>query len=220
MRKVLTIVSMMLCSCGGQSVAGSAEPAAADAASDSPGEAAKPEAANDGGGPVGPLIAACPAAPPNVGDACAPAGQLCEYGNDFSSNCNAVLHCSPYARWETSSYPGPSCPTSLAPCPIPQQGSCVAPAASCAAQSGLCTCVDTSSGPDIPDAAPPSYSWMCSSPDPACPVWPQRPRIGSACSQPDLVCDYASCGPYGFAFRCDSAGYWTDSFGLVHCGGA
>ena len=44
------------------------------------------------------------------------------------------------------------------------------------------------------------------------------PLIGSACKDPDLLCDYSPCGPYGFAFRCDSAGYWSDAFGQ-QCGG-
>jgi hypothetical protein len=55
-------------------------------------------------------------------------------------------------------------------------------------------------------------------PSAGCP--PFRPRIGSACSMPDLECDYGVCGvPPGSAYRCDAAGYWTDSFGM-QCGGA
>jgi hypothetical protein len=70
----------------------------------------------------------------------------------------------------------------------------------------------------MPDASIPPSVWQCAMTNAGCP--PFRPRIGSACSMPDLVCDYGVCGtPPGSAYSCDPAGYWTDSFGM-QCGGA
>src|SRR5262249_12635096 len=93
----------------------------------------------------------------------------------------------------------------------------------CSTNAGICTCFDHSTGPARIDdggaPVPDPYAYACADPDSRCPAWPKRPRIGSACSTPDLLCDYAACGPYGFAFRCDSDGYWDDAFGQ-QCGGA
>jgi hypothetical protein len=36
-----------------------------------------------------------------------------------------------------------------------------------------------------------------------------RPRLGSACTQPGLECDYQACGTYGGDFLCDG-GVWAE----------
>ena len=172
-------------------------------------------------GPQGALVPACPSSKPTLGVSCSPIGQLCEYGDDVSSQCNYVAHCSPNAVWESVS--GDGCTTSLPSCAanVADETTCNFGDGQCTTASGLCTCFDHSTGPGMQSdggTIPDTYAYSCASPDSRCPVWPKRPRIGSACGAPDLLCDYAPCGPYGFAFRCDGAGFWDDAFG-AQCGG-
>lgn len=170
-------------------------------------------------GPQGTLVAACPSSKPTLGASCSPLGQLCEYGDDVSSQCNFIAHCSPEGAWESVS--GDGCTTTLPTCGanVSDQASCNAGDPECTIPAGLCTCFDQSGGPARMDAGPDQYGYACADPDPRCPAWPKRPRIGSACSTPDLDCDYAPCGATGFAFRCDSGGFWSDAFS-AQCGGA
>jgi hypothetical protein len=146
-------------------------------------------------------------------------GLSCEYGDDLNSDCNTIAHCNPDQSWdvETGSV---GCPTSLAACPKDAATGVSCGANSiCSAAQGFCTCFDMSDGPGSQTPPPPDYQWQCAAPDSACPAWPTRPRIGSACSNSDLTCDYDPCGQGGFAFHCDSAGYWMDGSPTM-CGGA
>ncbi|MEO7113652.1 MAG: hypothetical protein ABI183_24650 [Polyangiaceae bacterium] len=172
---------------------------------------------------VGNLVAACPSVPPTEGSSCTALAQLCEYGDDLDSACNQVFNCNPNGTWGGEGGSGPGCPTSLKTCAsdITSSTTCSAGDGVCQTSLGLCTCFDHTFGPThaADSGAPPdTFAYSCASPDSACPAWPNRPRIGSACSQADLQCDYDPCGPNGFAFQCGSDGFWTDAFSS-NCGG-
>jgi hypothetical protein len=163
----------------------------------------------------GKLVAACPAAAPTEGSSCSTLAQLCEYGDDLDSACNTVFNCNPNGTWGGEGGSGPGCPTNLKTCAggVASGSTCNAGDPQCETGVGLCTCLDQSSGDPRPgDAGPDRYAFNCATPDPKCPAWPNRPRIGSACSEPNLQCDYDPCGPNGFAFQCGSDGFWTDAF--------
>jgi hypothetical protein len=182
-----------------------------------------------GTGPTAPLVSACPqSAPPVLGTSCADTGLLCEYGSDRDWECNVVAHCNPSHTWESGTGGGPQCPSpplGVGPgCPpshaaAAQGGTCSTDQQVCAYPEGICVCTPPPTiGPGMPDASIPPSAWQCAMTSAGCP--PFRPRIGSACSMPDLVCDYGVCGtPPGSAYQCDAAGYWTDAFGM-QCGGA
>jgi hypothetical protein len=155
-------------------------------------------------------------------------GLLCEYGDDRDWNCNVVAHCKPGNTWEMAASGNPMCPSpplGLGPgCPASHaaasQGNvCMQNEEVCSYPEGICVCQPGFTiGPGMPDASPPPSTWQCAMPSAGCPAF--RPRIGSACSMPDLQCDYGVCGvPSGSAYQCDAAGYWTDAFGTP-CGGA
>lgn len=160
----------------------------------------------------GNLVAACPSTAPAEGSSCSTLGQLCEYGDDVDSACNTVFNCNPNGTWGGE---GGGCTTNLNACAsgISSASTCNAGDPQCQTSVGLCTCRDESSGDARPgDSGPDYYGFDCATPDPKCPAWPNRPRIGSACSDPNLQCDYDPCGPNGFAFQCGDDGFWTDAF--------
>jgi hypothetical protein len=214
----LSFVTLSLVAACSGKVAGADKGSGADGG---PGPVSNTTDDNPSSGPQGSLVAACPSSKPTNGTSCTPIGQLCEYGDDVSSQCNYVAHCSPEGSWESVS--GDACTTSFAACDSSAvtNASCNPGTKPCATATGVCTCFDHSMGPaqmDDGGVVPDPYGYACADPDPRCPAWPKRPRIGSACSSSDVLCDYSPCGAYGLAFRCDSGGFWSDAFS-AQCGG-
>lgn len=70
----------------------------------------------------------------------------------------------------------------------------------------MCSCTPSGGGPAPEDAAA-AARWFCDVPsDAKCPK--PRAKLGTACSTPNLLCDYGACTfPEGVAMRCES-GYW------------
>lgn len=84
----------------------------------------------------------------------------------------------------------------------------------CAYPDGICACFENS-GPGAADASV-TYSWACAKPNAKCSA--VRPRLGSACTQPGLECDYQACGTYGGDFLCDG-GVWAEGNNINFCAG-
>ena len=173
------------------------------------------------GGPVGALVAACPAAIPSGGSPCPAPGQLdCEYGDDWNAQCNTIAQCwrgGPLdATWQIQPpYSGPdfACPTPTTlsrGCPASLPDAQTEPITACPSIDGFCPygdvrcgCIEQTSSSATPDA---SYAWVCSDPGPGCPA--ARPRIGSACTSAEegTTCQYAVCA-VGTATSCQG-GVW------------
>jgi len=215
-------VAACVAACGGATSAGGADAGATDEGVPAP-DGGVPVLDAGGQPPFGTLVADCPSVPPADGSACSHPRLDCEYGNDWDPACNTVAQCWTQGYWQVT---GPSqdpklcpTPTGLGPqCPAspPSSGSqtCAPDGTVCVYPAGLCACSEYS-GPGSADASA-SYLWTCASPDPACPV--VRPRIGSACTQEGLYCDYEVCGAYGGAFSC-SGGVWGQGTTINKCAG-
>jgi hypothetical protein len=104
---------------------------------------------------------------------------------DPNPACNEVISCT-MTGW---SFPPPAhclpgmCPASYAA--VPQGMTCSPDGLDCAYPEGQCNCGNP--GPVVG----PNPVWTCAQPAQGCPN--PRPRIGSACSQPGLSCDYGAC---------------------------
>jgi hypothetical protein len=82
-----------------------------------------------------------------------------------------------------------------------QQGqACMPDGLDCAYAQGQCDCAPRP-GPGAPGGG---AVWQCFQPT-GCPE--PRPRLGDACSQPNLTCDYGACSG-GIAVQCSASGYW------------
>jgi hypothetical protein len=177
------------------------------------------------GTPLGALVGACPAARPMWGVSCdAVAGVICEYGDDPDWGCNDLAYCSPpetctsaaaCARfaWAPLDESPPRCPSpalvSGPDCPASHAdavrgGACSKEGEVCVYAEGLCACSSALGG------------WACATPAAPCP--PIRPRVGSACSVSDLLCDYGVCPGYpdDEVFECSGpttngkvSGFWS-----------
>lgn len=166
------------------------------------------------GGPPGPD---CPATAPNLGDACSKNGMQCEYGSDIRSTCNTIATCIG-GKFDYSFPADPQCPTppvNPSECPATyadalSAGACSTYGTSCDYSTGsatrFCSCISFG-GPILEDGGS-QGTWSCSYPTQGCPA--DRPRIGATCSQPQLDCNYDSCGlPDGLTFECSaSTGTW------------
>jgi hypothetical protein len=146
----------------------------------------------------------CPSSTPANGSACASSLLLCEYGSNPRWACDTVALCSS-SGWQVSP-PASDCPTPTCPTGVQPGASCDG-AQSCddssASRTAFCSCV--SGGPVHSDGGPPG-SWICTAAAPGCPA--VRPRLGSACAEPNLDCDYGICaGPSGLDVMC-SEGTW------------
>ena len=124
-------------------------------------------------------------------------GLECEYGSNPSTACNEIATCDS-TGWSFSGASGPStCPGGTCPATyadVPQNKTCTPLGLDCAYAQGQCNCARTAlvSVGDTP-------VWQCSTPATGCPE--PRPRLGSACSQPSLECDYGACTG-GIAEQC------------------
>ena len=141
----------------------------------------------------------CPASPPSGGGACPMVGLECEYGSDPNLACNDVVTCTS-SGWSFPT-PGVMCPTGTCPATyaaVPQGKACSPQGLDCAYAEGECNCADTL---PVSQQGP---VWQCVTPPQGCPE--PRPRLGSACSQAGLSCDYGACTG-GIALVCTD-GYW------------
>jgi hypothetical protein len=174
-----------------------------------------------------PLSPFCPATIPPQGSACALKNStiMCEYGDDPRWTCNTMAYCN-NGTWLYSQTDSAWCPTPAtnpAACPATfaaaQQGGVCTATAPCHYAEGWCACMNLG-GPPIPDAGPPSSSWVCSfALAPGCPA--VRPHLGATCTQPNLECDYSACDdPDGLSVQCDpTTMVWMHGFGAP-CAGA
>ncbi len=153
--------------------------------------------------------APCPSSPPTGGTACTKPA-VCEYGSSPNRACNVVATCSG-GSWSLSAPATcggknpPKCPATYASVPRGQSCSDAYPT-DCTYPEGICSC--TYSGGPVPLDAAAASTWHCDVPsDPKCPS--PRPKLGTACSTPNLLCDYGACTfPDGTAMRCEG-GYWN-----------
>ena len=90
------------------------------------------------------------------------------------------------------------CPTSYAS--VPKGQTCSPEGLDCAYPEGQCNC--TRSGPVVRQEP----AWVCTPTSAGCPA--PRPDLGTACSQPGLVCDYGGCS--GGVNEICKDGYWQD----------
>ncbi len=139
----------------------------------------------DSSGPWSPV---CPQSEPSQGSSCSHDALECEYG------CGNVVVCSS-GTWagavnfgnDVTCDAGPNpktCPSAFSS--ITQGATCAFDGTTCIYGQGVCQC--SSPADPTPDAG---ASWFCG-PEPGCPM--PRPRIGSACTTPNLTCDYQQCG--------------------------
>jgi hypothetical protein len=159
----------------------------------------------------------CPASPPTSGS-CSPEGLTCEWGTSNVADCDTVATCTG-GLWSFAGHnpggldcgggPPIACPGSYAAVPVfkpcsPSGGYCDYP-------EGRCAC-GTPPGPvQFFDGSVASV-WECENPStPGCPQ--PRPRLGSACMEEGLSCDYGGCGevPGGNAEAC-KGGIWVTTF--------
>jgi hypothetical protein len=142
----------------------------------------------------------CPANPPTNAASCPTIGLDCEYGSNPNPSCNELAECE--ATGWTFSPIGPPCPTGMCPATyadVPKNKTCSPDGLDCAYPEGECNCTG-----DV-EIAGPNPQWQCTTPAGGCPE--PRPRIGSACTQPNLSCDYGACAG-GVAVECQN-GVWT-----------
>jgi hypothetical protein len=165
-------------------------------------------AAGDGGSNDGGWSPVCPASLPATGSACAQSGASCEYGTSVLTSCNAIVECR-QGTWQTATYPGPACPTGPNPQPcaqtfsgVPRGAVCGPEGTECVYTQGACTCEPPVFGPPQPLDGGPTTTWHCTDAPPGCPAI--RPRLGTACSTPNMDCMYVECA---FSETC-SMGVW------------
>jgi hypothetical protein len=140
---------------------------------------------------------ACPSAKPRTGAACTGAA-VCEYGDDPRLACDALITCAA-GTWTMTQVPATTgCSTTNSPaCPAafdgatPGASGCV-PNLSCYYPEARCYC-----GAMVPGTP---VGWLCdtgtnitmnASAFESCPL--PRPRIGTACTEVDLTCEYGRC---------------------------
>jgi hypothetical protein len=101
--------------------------------------------------------------------------------------------------------PGGTCPLTYDA--VPQNMSCSPAGLDCSYLKGQCNCAGTL---PVSTMGP---VWQCSIPAQGCPN--PRPRIGDACVQPGLSCNYGACAG-GVELDCTD-GFWRQA--LVPCPG-
>lgn len=199
------LVALTLAACGGSTVS------PIDGGNGNDGGSGNDASSDAGGG------SPCPPSPPTAGTKCGGGNGIapqyeCEYGSSSNRACNIVATCDDTGQWTLSSpAPGcggknpPTCPSTYAS--VPQGKSCSESyPLDCLYPEGICSCTPGAGGPVPLDAAA-AATWHCDVPsDSKCPK--PRPKLGSACSTPNLLCDYGACiFPSGTAMRCTN-GYW------------
>jgi hypothetical protein len=152
----------------------------------------------------------CPSDQPSHGDSCSVDASLaCEYGNDARPGCRTHATC-PSGSWRVAVS---GCP----PLPVAGQNGCPAtpPDGGACSNDGLicdmgsdafCACSACAGGP-----CSLTPRWVCGGP-PTLSGCPSRaPALGSACTEPNLVCVYGpTCvGSVAAGRRCKD-GAWVD----------
>jgi hypothetical protein len=221
MKRHALVTTMLLWGCGGATTTeGDADAStSADALAY---DAARADTATSTG-ISGTLVPDCPTTVPVNGSTCRNPAVDCEYGNDWNPRCNTVARCYTQGFWQVNlpSTTPSTCPTpsglnpGCPPTPAQATGACSPAGTACAYSSGLCVCTKYDLNPGSRDAS--TYEqWTCAAPDSHCGA--ARPRIGSACKQEGLECDYQICGSYGGDFLCTS-GTWVEGNDINVCGG-
>lgn len=188
----------VLVACGG-STTGSG----ADAGSDGNGSSGS-SGGSGSGSSSGSFVPGCPSAQP-TGDntACGPNGLQCEYGASPNPSCNELWECL-NGTWSGGGPGSPGCPAGTCPAQfsgVPQGQACMPDGFDCAYAEGQCDCSSTGLG-----GTSTTPTWQCFQPA-GCPQ--PRPKLGAACSQEGLSCDYGSCSG-GVAETC-TGGYWREA---------
>jgi hypothetical protein len=157
------------------------------------------------GGTGGP----CPATWPSNGTSCSQDGLTCEYGSSPIQECDQTATCTS-GSWNTPPPPpGPPgcdpsvpimCPSSFSA--VPQGKTCSPQGGYCDYPQGRCECDSNIGG--LPTPTP---VWNCQAPGGSCPM--PRPRVGSACTQDTLNCDYGSCTIQGGTDETCTGGVWV-----------
>lgn len=158
----------------------------------------------------------CPSSVPADGSACAAVTGFyaCEYGGDAHGECTTYASCGMLVGASASTWqvivPDATCGQRAASCPAAfgdNEGmTCQTSQATCEYDQGMCACIGCQS-PGGPD----SGYWHCrawTDVPAGCPV--PRARIGTACSDEGLQCDYDKCcsGPaIGVRMECTD-GVW------------
>jgi hypothetical protein len=140
---------------------------------------------------------------------CSTSGLSCEYGDDIFLNCDTLATCTS-GMWHvtppTNTQCGGStgvlqsgCPANSGMVPV---GQACSPQMTCGYGDTICYCyIDHTGAPQL---------WGCFPVMSGCPY--PRPRVGSACNQPGLQCDYSSCGD---SISCTN-GLWIVGTGGCH----
>jgi hypothetical protein len=157
---------------------------------------------------------ACPPVAPNAKTSCSVAGLQCEYGTDPDLSCDDLATCSSGSWQSTEGTAAQACPTPPATgaCPATyaaaeSAGTCSASGLACGYTQGRCDCAVATGGP--PSVGTKPTRWLCDDPGTSCPM--PRPRVGSACTQSGLTCNYGACSiPDGVGLQC-TGGLWQVS---------
>jgi hypothetical protein len=141
----------------------------------------------------------CPSSIPALGTGCAVEALQCEYGACEYPGCDNIMQCSS-GTWQSSQEGTSFCPTpNGADCPpsmaAANGSSCELGAgrsSSCFYPTGGCYCGSLLGPTPIEvDGGTVPQTWHCDDPGPKCPF--PRPRLGLACSDEGLGCQYLEC---------------------------
>ena len=216
MRVTLLIGCTVLFACGGtvgDPIGGNDSGSDGTTNDGSIGDSGKDAPITDGG------TTACPPTLPTNGDPCGTPKLACEYGSSTLLMCNLVATCNG-GKWnipfpppgppppQCSNVNSPKCPPSYASVPVGQSCSAEYPLF-CNYPETACACTVAQGGPFPADAAAVA-KWYCGGKpsDPSCPL--PRPKLGTACSVPDAMCDYGMCQFVGGVLIQCSGGVWRE----------
>jgi hypothetical protein len=145
---------------------------------------------------------------------CPRSGLECEYGLGDVQGCDTVATCES-TGWQIQGPTLTDCGTHPASCPatyatVPTGTSCTPNGLVCNYLEGRCECASGGGVLRLVDGS--IYStWYCQ--DPGTTGCPQRrPPLGSACTTPNLECDYGSCYIEGGTSEECSGGVWVETF--------
>jgi len=179
------------------------------------------DASNDGAPIQDASSPICPSSPPSSGASCSPTNATCEYGSDPDFECNTVARCTTQGWQLDTPSSGPGCPTpsNASGCPdsffdVPTGQHCGDLVnTTCSYPQGFCGCSVGSGGPYPADAAAVA-TWICDAPEAGCPM--PRPKLGSACAQDNLQCDYSVCAlPMGESVICQDGAWQEQAYGCA-----
>lgn len=183
----------------------STSPSADSGADTGAGDSAPADTGAGDSAPADSAAGGCPASLPTGGQACAPEGLACEYGDDPRAECHDIADCISGVFVVDS----PTCPPlPSVTCPATRedaQGAACDPDGAICSYDGLaCRCTSCPRGSPVCMDGP--TLWDCDAPhsDPACPE--AMPNQGVACSPEGQVCAY---GCEANTQRACLAGVWV-----------